>query len=80
MEGYPVQKGTPVIIPPQPSPAVPKKQTTRHFASADDQLATAKRTSRRLTLALIIVSMLLVLATAALVYIFLYGVPDSLIT
>lgn len=78
MEAYPVQKGTPVTIPVQPSPVVPKKQTTRLFASVDEQLAAAYRTNRRLAICLITLSLLLILAAAALSYISLFGMPAFL--
>ena len=76
MEAYPVEKGTPIVIPPLSSPAVSKKQPSHRYASADDQMAAARRRTRRLARWLIFVSMLLMLAVFALVYILMFGVPD----
>jgi hypothetical protein len=78
MEDYPVQKGTPVTIPAQPSPINPKKQATHHFASAEDQLAAAQRTTRRLAFSLIALSLLLMITVVAFVYITLFGIPAFL--
>jgi hypothetical protein len=46
MEGFPVPKGTPVIIPNTPSPAASRKQSTHLYASADEQLNITRRTVR----------------------------------
>ena len=70
MEGYPVQKGTPVTIPVQPSPTATKKQLpTRWHAVEEDKLAAAQRTNRWLALALIVMSLLLTLSAVVLIYI-----------
>ncbi len=78
MEEYPVQKGTPVTIPVQPSPIVPKRQVSHRFASAEEQLDAAQRITRRLAIALIFSSLLLLAAAGAIVYLALFGMPDFL--
>lgn len=77
MEAYPVPKGTPVVIPMQPSPVSFKKQALPRFVSAEDQLSVAQRTVRRLAFAIIALSLLLIFA-AVLVYVCLFGVPNFL--
>lgn len=79
MEDYPIPRGTPVTIPVQPSPVASKKQVAHHFASAEDQLIVAQRTARRLAFSLIFVSILLILAAGALVYLSIFGVPNFLL-
>ena len=79
MVDFPVPKGTPVTILIQPTPVVSKKQTSHRFASAEDQLAAAHRTSRCLAVGLILSSILLLAAAAAIVYLALYGMPDFLL-
>jgi hypothetical protein len=78
MEGFPVPKGTPVIIPNTPSPAASRKQSTHLYASADEQLNITKRTVRFLARSLIFTSVLLILAVAALAYIAIFGLPAFL--
>lgn len=77
MEAYPVEKGTPVVIPAQPSPVAPKKHLLSRFASAEDQLAVAQRAVKRLSVVVIVLSLLLILA-AVLVYVSAFGLPDFL--
>jgi len=79
MVDFPVKAGTPAIIPKRPSPATAKKQPVHYFASAEEQLSAAQRTIRRLARSLVFVSLLLVLAAAALVYLVFFGVPDFLL-
>ena len=76
MEAYPVEKGTPAIIYTQPSPVAQKKQTRELFGSLEENLFITRRTARRLAGALVVMSVLLLLLTAALIYIYIYGVPD----
>ena len=78
MEGFPVPKGTPVIIPNTPSPAASRKQSTHLYASADEQLNIARRTVRFLARSLIFTSVLLILAVAVLAYIAIFGLPAFL--
>ena len=78
MEGFPVPKSTPVTIPIAPSPAAPKKQVTHMYAFADAQLETSDRNVRRLFRCLIVTSILLLLAVAALAYIVIFGLPPFL--
>jgi hypothetical protein len=78
MEGFPVPKGTPVIIPNTPSPAASRKQSTHLYASADEQLNITRRTVRFLARSLIFTSVLLILAVAALAYIAIFGLPAFL--
>ena len=80
MEGYPIPKGTPVIIPTAPSPVAPKKQISYMHASAEEQLTISQRTVRRLTRSLVFTSLLLILAVAALSYIIIFGVPAFLLS
>ena len=79
MEDYPIPRGTPVTIPVQPSPVTVKKQVAHHFASTEDQLIVAQRTTRRLAFSLILVSILLILAAGALVYLSIFGMPKFLL-
>ena len=76
MEAYPVEKGTPVVIPIQPSPVSQKKQTHELFGSLEENLSITRRTARRLAGALVIMSLLLFLLSITLIYICAYGVPD----
>ncbi|MBQ3000490.1 MAG: hypothetical protein IJD63_01940 [Oscillospiraceae bacterium] len=78
MEGYPVPKGTPVVIPVQPSPVSPKKQSKHLFGSMEDQYLLSKRTARRLAFAFSITLLLLILAIGALVYLWMFGMPDNI--
>jgi hypothetical protein len=78
MDAHPIEKGTPVVIPTQPSPTSPKKQTYELFGSLEENLSITRRTARRLTGALVIMSLLLLLLTVALIYIITFGVPDFL--
>lgn len=78
MEGFPVSKGTPVIIPNTPSPAASRKQSTHLYASADEQLNITRRTVRFLARSLIFTSVLLIIAVAALAYIAIFGLPAFL--
>lgn len=78
MEGFPVPKGTPVIIPNTPSPTASRKQPTHLYASADEQLNITRRTVRFLARSLIFTSVLLILAVAALAYIAIFGLPAFL--
>ena len=77
MDAYPVPKGTPAVIPAQPSPVVSKKQVLSRFVSAEDNLAVAQRTVKRLAFVVIVLSLLLILA-AALVCVSLFGLPEFL--
>ncbi len=79
MEAYPVKKGTPVVIPVQPSPVVPKKQRLSRFASAEDQLAAAQRSVKRLSFVVILLSLLLI-AAAVLICVSTFGLPKFLST
>ncbi|MBE6983068.1 MAG: hypothetical protein E7435_02125 [Ruminococcaceae bacterium] len=76
MEAYPVEKGTPAIIPVQPSPISQKKQTHELFGSLEENLSITRRAARRLAGALAIMSLLLLLLSITLIYICVYGVPD----
>ncbi len=78
MEAYPIEKGTPVIIPVQPSPASQKKQNRELLGSLEENLSITRRTARRLAGALALMVLLLFLLTAILVYVCIYGVPDFL--
>ena len=73
MEDYPVDKGTPIVIPAQPSPATPKKQATRLLGSVEEQLELSQRSNRRLAIALIGMALLLAVAAAAVVYLTVSG-------
>ncbi len=74
MEGYPVDKGTPVIIPAQPSPAaVPRKQLTQLLGSVEEQLQTAKTTTRRLRIVTLLLTLLFLGAAGLLTYFALTG-------
>ena len=76
MEGYPIPKGTMVLIPSQPSPAPVKKQTGHLLGSLEDQFLLSKRVARRLAVAFGITLFLLVLTSATLGYVVMLGVPD----
>lgn len=76
MEAYPIEKGTPVVIPVQPSPVLQKKQSRELFGSLEENLSITRRTARRLAGALVIMSLLLLLLSITLIYICVYGVPD----
>ena len=78
MEAYPVEKGTPAIIPVQPSPLAQKKQGRELFGSIEENLYVSRRTARRLAGALLIMTTLFLLSVAALVYVYIYGIPDFL--
>ncbi len=78
MEAYPVEKGTPAIIPAQPSPAAQKKQGRELFGSLEESLYISRRTARRLAVALTVMTALLLILVAALIYVYANGVPDFL--
>ncbi len=78
MEGYPIPQGTPVIIPVQPSPAPPKKQSNHLFGSMEDQFLLSKRTARRLAFAFSFTLLLLIIAIGALAYLWMFGMPDNM--
>ena len=78
MEAYPVEKGTPIVIPVQPSPVQVKKQSHERLGSLEENLSISRRTARRLAGILVIMSFVLLLLFVALVYIITYGVPDFL--
>ena len=78
MEAYPIPKGTPVVIPAQPSPIQPKKQSNHLFGSLEDQFLLSKRTARRLAFAFSFTLLLLVIAIGVLVYLWMYGMPDNM--
>ena len=78
MEGFPIPKGTPVTIPVAPSPVAPKKQMTHMYAIAVEQLNASDRIVRRLFRSLIFVSLVALLAVAALAYIIIFGLPPFL--
>ena len=78
MEGYPVPKGTPVVIPAQPLPPSLRKQSTHLFGSMEDQFLLSKRTARRLACAFSITLLLLLVAVGALVYLWMFGMPDNM--
>lgn len=74
MEGYPVAKGTPAIIPVQPSPvAAPKKQITQLLGTVEEQLQAAKTTTRRLRVTVAFLTLFLLGAAGLLVYFALTG-------
>lgn len=78
MEGYPVAKGTPVIIPVQPSPvATPKKQVTQLLGTVEEQLQLAKAATRRLRAAAFFLALLLLGATGLLVYFTITGTSPA---
>ena len=68
MEGYPVPKGTPITIPAQPSPVVPKKQATHLLGTVEEQLQSARKTARRLKISRFFFVLLAAVATTLLVY------------
>lgn len=76
MEAYPVEKGTPAIIPAQPSPPAQKKQGRELFGSLEENLYVSRRTARRLAGALFFTTLLLLFSIAALIYVYIYGIPD----
>ena len=76
MEDYPVPKGTPVVIPRQPSPSVSKKQGTLLLGSLEEQVQALKKRSRRLSVCLLIALFFLLITAGALAYCLLYGIPD----
>ena len=78
MEAYPVEKGTPALIPTQPSPTAQKRQGRELFGSLEENLYISRRTARRLATALTIMTTLLLLLIAALIYVCVHGVPDFL--
>ena len=78
MKDYPVKKGTPVIIPVQPAPVTPKKQSRELFGSLEENLSISRRTARRLAGALVFMSVLLLIMFILLVHICLWGIPDFL--
>ena len=78
MEAFPVEKGTPVVIPVQPSPAQARKQSYELLGSLEENLSISRRSARRLAGALIIMTVLLLLLIATLLHIITFGVPDFL--
>lgn len=78
MEGYPVAKGTPVIIPAQPSPvAAPKKQITQLLGTVEEQLQAAKTTTRRLRAATFFLTLFLLGTAGLLVYFTITGTSPA---
>lgn len=76
MEDYPIPKGTPVVIPAQPFPTAPKKQTSLLLGSLEEQVQVLTKRNRRLRVTLF-VTLLLFLATAgALAYCLMFGIPE----
>lgn len=78
MEGYPVAKGTPVIIPVQPSPAgTSKKQVTQLLGTVEEQLQATKLSVRRLRRATFFLAFLFLCAAGLLAYFTLAGTSPA---
>ncbi|MBE6943587.1 MAG: hypothetical protein E7453_04925 [Ruminococcaceae bacterium] len=76
MESYPIPKGTPVVIPLQPSPVSFKKQGMLLLGSLEEEVQALKKRSRRLSVCLLIALFFLLITAGALAYCLMYGIPD----
>lgn len=78
MKKHPVEKGTPAIIPVQPSPTVQKKQNLELLGSMGETLSISRRTVRRMGRLIAVMALLLLLLGGLLAYILLVDIPDFL--
>ncbi len=78
MKKHPVEKGTPVTIPRQPSPTTQKKRELELIGSLGENLSISRRSLRRMSILLIFMTIMLLVLSCLLAYILLVGVPDFL--
>lgn len=76
MEEHPIPKGTPIVIPVQPSPPSSKKQSDLLFGSLEEQVQALRKRNRRLKASLIVVLLLFLIAAGGLGYCLYFGIPD----